>query len=222
MTIARALARSNMAPMFILGGLDSFRHPDERAKLADPVTSRISSALGIEHDAVRLVKINGAVQVVAGSLLAVGRFRRLAAAALATSLVPTTLAGHRYWDESDPQIRVQQRTQFLKNMAMLGGLAFAATDTNGAPSLTWRTKRAASHAKRRTLDTVNDAVHALSSHDRVSPTDALAEQGTRLASAVGDAVSSIGDHAKHVADQVASAGASAGHRIAAKATELST
>jgi uncharacterized membrane protein YphA (DoxX/SURF4 family) len=68
------------------------------------------------------VRINGAVQVVAGTMLALNRLPRLAALALAGSLVPTTLAGHRFWNESDPSGRAAQRTQFLKNAAMLGGL----------------------------------------------------------------------------------------------------
>jgi uncharacterized membrane protein YphA (DoxX/SURF4 family) len=37
-------------------------------------------------------------------------------------LVPTTLAGHRFWAEEDPQAKSMQRIQFLKNLAMFGGL----------------------------------------------------------------------------------------------------
>jgi len=55
-------------------------------------------------------------------LLAMGRAPRLAALALAASLIPTTIAGHRFWTETDPSARAAQRIQFLKNAAMLGGL----------------------------------------------------------------------------------------------------
>jgi len=41
---------------------------------------------------------------------------------LAGSLIPTTAAGHRFWEESDPSTRAQQTIHFLKNAAMLGGL----------------------------------------------------------------------------------------------------
>ncbi len=53
---------------------------------------------------------------------------RLSALTLAASLVPTTLAGHAYWKIEDPAARKVQRIQFHKNMAMIGGLLFAALD----------------------------------------------------------------------------------------------
>jgi uncharacterized membrane protein YphA (DoxX/SURF4 family) len=48
--------------------------------------------------------------------------------ALAGSLIPTTLAGHSYWQIEDPATRKMQRIQFHKNLAMIGGLLFAALD----------------------------------------------------------------------------------------------
>ena len=38
------------------------------------------------------------------------------------ALVPTTLAGHPFWNETDPQARAGQLTQLLKNVGMAGGL----------------------------------------------------------------------------------------------------
>jgi putative oxidoreductase len=64
------------------------------------------------------------------------------------SLVPTTLAGHRFWEVTDKQARAAQRIHFLKNVAMLGGLILAATDLEGRPSLLWRARRAAGKARR--------------------------------------------------------------------------
>jgi len=97
-------------------------------------------------DTTTLVQLNGAVQVGAGIMLAIGRAPRLSALVLAGTLVPTTLAGHRFWEEEDPQVRTQQRTQFLKNATMLGGLILAAVDTGGRPSLAWWANRAAHRA----------------------------------------------------------------------------
>jgi hypothetical protein len=97
------------------------------------------------------VRINGGIQTVAGTMLALGKFRRLSALALAGSLVPTTYAGHRFWEEMDEDRRAQQRIQFLKNAAMLGGLALAATDTGGRPSVPWQARRAARHAMEATV-----------------------------------------------------------------------
>jgi putative oxidoreductase len=45
------------------------------------------------------------VQVVGGALLALGKAPRLAASALAGSLIPTTLAWHAYWEHQDPTAR---------------------------------------------------------------------------------------------------------------------
>ena len=88
------------------------------------------------------MQLNGAVQVAAGAMLALGVFPRLAALVLAGTLVPTTAAGHAFWAEEDPKVRAQQRVQFLKNTAMFGGLLLAAADHGGRPSVTWMTRRA--------------------------------------------------------------------------------
>ena len=61
-----------------------------------------------------------------------------ASAALAATLVPTTIAAHSYWQEQDPEVRARQRTQFLKNLGLLGGLLLAAVDTEGKPGLAYR------------------------------------------------------------------------------------
>ena len=51
------------------------------------------------------MRANAAVQVVAGTTLALGLAPRLSALAPAGSLVPTTLAGHPYWAIDDPAER---------------------------------------------------------------------------------------------------------------------
>jgi len=86
------------------------------------------------------VKVNGAVQVGAGALLALGWFPRLASTALAASLVPTTLAGHRFWEYEGAERKAQQ-IHFVKNTALLGGLILAAVDTEGRPGVAWRARR---------------------------------------------------------------------------------
>jgi hypothetical protein len=96
---------------------------------------------GLPKDAVTLIKWNGMAQVAAGALLAIGKFRRLAAVVLIGSIVPTTYAGHRFWEETDDAARAQQRVHFFKNLGLLGGLILAAFDTEGAPSLGWRVRR---------------------------------------------------------------------------------
>ena len=62
--------------------------------------------------------------------------------------MPTTLAGHRFWEEEEEGTAAQQRIHFLKNASMFGGLLIAAADTAGNPSLAWRTRHAAKTARR--------------------------------------------------------------------------
>lgn len=145
MTPTRWLARPLLSSMFVAGGIDSIRNPGEKAKTAEAITRHLTDR-GLPVDASTLVMVNGAVQVAAGLMLASGRVPRVAALALAASLVPTTLAGHRFWEEEDPEVRARQRTQFLKNASMLGGLLLAAVDTGGRPSIAWRANRAAHRA----------------------------------------------------------------------------
>jgi uncharacterized membrane protein YphA (DoxX/SURF4 family) len=138
-----------MSAMFIAGGLDALQHPGAKAPKAEKVAPALARPLGLPDDTTELVRINGAVQIAAGVLLTMGRLPRLAATTLAASLVPTTLAGHRFWEVTDKQERAAQRIHFLKNVAMLGGLILAATDLEGRPSLSWRARRVAARASRR-------------------------------------------------------------------------
>lgn len=135
-----------LAAVFVTGGVDVLRRPGPRVEVAAPVATKVAEPLPLPSDPEQLVKMNAAVQVVAGLLLALGRFPRLAAAALAASLVPTTLGGHRFWEHDDPAKRAQQQVHFLKNVGLLGGLILAMLDTEGAPSLGWRARRAARRA----------------------------------------------------------------------------
>ena len=148
MTVLRRVARPLLASIFISGGIDAVRNPAAKAVAAEAVTPQITSRIPALQgkDTEQLVRINGGVQVGAGSLLAIGRFPRLAALALAASIVPTTAAGHRFWEKDDQLQRTQQRIHFLKNLSILGGLLLAAADTEGQPGIGWRTKHTAGHA----------------------------------------------------------------------------
>ncbi|MDP9406172.1 MAG: DoxX family protein, partial [Actinomycetota bacterium] len=141
MSLQRRIARPLLAAMFIAGGVDALRDPAAKVPVADKVASQLPG-LG-EQDTETLVKANATVQLVGGTLLAFGRLPRLSALALAASLVPTTLAGHRFWEYDDPAQRQQQQVHFLKNASMFGGLLLAAVDTEGKPGLAWRSRHAA-------------------------------------------------------------------------------
>ena len=148
-----------IAAIFIVQGIDSLLHPDTKAPAAEKVVRPLAERVPAVPDQVeQAVRLNGAVQVLAGSLLAIGKFPRLSAAALAASLVPTTAAGHRFWESDDKQERAQQKIHFLKNLSMLGGLLIAAGDTAGNPSLAWRGRHAAELAKREAALAAKSAV----------------------------------------------------------------
>lgn len=146
MSIVRRIARPMMAGVFITGGLDALRHPGSRLPAASPFLHKIAEPLGLPDDPELLIRANAAAMMAGGALLATGRFPRIAAITLIGSMAPTTYAAHAFWSEDDPQARSHQRTQFLKNLAIIGGLVLAAVDTEGKPGVAWRTKHAAEQA----------------------------------------------------------------------------
>jgi uncharacterized membrane protein YphA (DoxX/SURF4 family) len=155
MTITRLLARPMLATIFVVGGVNALRATEAHAAKAKKVTDRIvplaqraAPGAPIPTDAATLVRINAGAQIVAAAALATGRAPRLSATVLAASMVPTTLAGHRFWEESDPQAKAMQRLQFAKNTSILGGLLLAGVDTDGKPGLAWRARRAAKDVRR--------------------------------------------------------------------------
>ena len=135
MTITRRLlaplrpaARFLTGSTYVLLGLDALREPGGRVDQAAPLLAAIRTRVPLLSDDELVVRGNAALQVLGGGLLALGVAPRLSALALAGSLIPTTLAGHSYWAVEDPAVRKQQRIQFHKNMAMIGGLLFAVLD----------------------------------------------------------------------------------------------
>ena len=149
MTVLRAVARPMLASIFVIQGFDTMLHPERVAPRADPVVQPLAEfAPGVLDSTEDAVRLNGAVQFTAGSLLALDIFPRLSALAIAVTLVPTTVAGHRFWEIEDEKERAQQRIHFLKNLSILGGLLIAAADTGGRPSLAWRSRYAVRSARR--------------------------------------------------------------------------
>ncbi len=144
-----------LASTFVVGGINAMKNARASAERAKPVADKVVPALQkaapsapIPTDAETLVRVNAGVQIAAALALATGRMPRVSALTLAATLVPTTAAGHRYWEESEPTARANQKIHFFKNVSVLGGLMIAAVDTEGRPGLAWRAKRAASDVRR--------------------------------------------------------------------------
>src|SRR5260370_12202930 len=99
MPVLRAIARPMLASIFIIQGCETLLRPDKVSELAEPVVRPIAEHVSIvPAETEQAVRISGGVQVVAGSLLALGWWPRLAAAAITAPPVPATLAGHRLRD----------------------------------------------------------------------------------------------------------------------------
>ncbi len=192
--------------MFIAGGVDAIRHPEGKAKAAQAVTVPLSRRLpSLPDDPELLVRVNGAVQVGAGALLAVGRFRRLAALALIGSIIPTTYAGHRFWEEEDDAARAQQQIHFLKNLGLLGGLILAAFDTEGAPSVGWRARRRAASVA--SAVAVGRAVGSSSAkHTGSSVVDGVARAGHHAQDAAARAAHQADVTVRHLGERLPGAG----------------
>jgi putative oxidoreductase len=162
MAISRLIARPLLGSIFFYGGYHAVKSPEALKEKATRVTDRLvpfakSQGLPIPEDPATLVRINGALQVGAAAMLATGRAPRTSALVLAATLVPTTVAGHPFWDESDRAVRAQHKTQVAKNLSLLGGLLLAAVDTEGKPGVAWRARRAARDASRQARHLAHDA-----------------------------------------------------------------
>jgi len=155
----RTAARAMLASIFVISGVRIVLDPDSRVGSAKRVTDKVGPLLTkidprLPTDARTLVRAKAGVDVLAGLLLASGKLTRPAAAVLAANLVPTTIAGHPFWTLPQPERR-QQETHFLKNLGLLGGLLLAAADTQGKPSIGYRT----SHAVERSQRSIEHAVN---------------------------------------------------------------
>jgi uncharacterized membrane protein YphA (DoxX/SURF4 family) len=146
--LIRRIARPMLAATFIGRGVEALRSPKPAADAARPTLdglSKLPDPVGpnVPTNAETVARVNGAVQIGAGLLLATGKLPRFASAALALSVVPGSLGAHAFWSEDDPGRKADQRRAFVTDISLIGGLIIASVDTEGRPSLGWRGRRAA-------------------------------------------------------------------------------
>lgn len=130
MNVLRSVARICVGSIYVFAGSKTAQDPSPMVPKAGKLLDLGRAAVPVPATDEQLVQINGATQVVAGTTLALGIFPRLSATALAASLIPTTAAGHAFWDIEDPAQRAAQQLQFVKNLSMLGGLLYIASSKN--------------------------------------------------------------------------------------------
>ncbi|KAA0118082.1 DoxX family protein [Mycolicibacterium sp. P9-22] len=162
--LVRRIARPLLSAAFIGQGIEALRDVKPAAEVVQPTLDAAQSlpssvADQIPDNAVTVARVNAAVQIGGGLLLATGRIPRVASALLAATVVPGNLGKHMFWDETDPALKAEKRRGFLTDLSLIGGLVLASADTAGKPSLGWRGRRAG----RRVAERVSAALP--SSHD---------------------------------------------------------
>lgn len=167
MTAIRLIARPMLASVFFIGAANALRNAESLGPKAQNVTDRVVPAAKaavpsapIPEDPTTLVRVNAVVQIVAAAALATNRFPRVSSSVLAGSLTLTTIAGHAFWNETDPVQVKAQRLAFFKNVSTLGGLLLAGVDTEGKPGVAWRARRAAKDVKREAKHLQHDMANA--------------------------------------------------------------
>jgi uncharacterized membrane protein YphA (DoxX/SURF4 family) len=146
--LIRRIARPLLSAVFIGQGVETLRNPKvtvDAAELTVAALRTLPEPVGgkIPSDPETVARINAAVQVGGGLLLATGKMPRLASAALAFTVIPGSLGAHLFWNEDDPERKAQKRRDLLTDLSLLGGLIIASADTAGKPSLGWRGRQAA-------------------------------------------------------------------------------
>ena len=120
--LGRRAGQAMLGTMFVKLGFDAARSPGNRVEKA--------AALGLPLEAEFAVRLNGSAMVVGGAALTLDKVPRLAALGLLASMVPTTLAGHSFW-ELEGADRKAQEIQFYKNLGLMGGLVALITRRAG-------------------------------------------------------------------------------------------
>jgi putative oxidoreductase len=115
--LERHAGQALLGATFIKLGFDAAVHPGPRVDKA--------AALGLPN-AELAVRGNGAAMVAGGAALTLDKLPRLAALGLIVSMIPTTLAGHAFWDFDGAERKIHE-IQFLKNAGLVGGLLVVLT-----------------------------------------------------------------------------------------------
>jgi putative oxidoreductase len=131
------IGRLLLAAIFLVSGI---------AKLTDtPGTVAHMAAAGIPY-ADTLALVAGAAEVLGAIAIATGFLTRAASLGLILYMIPTTLIFHAFWNYAG-EARMPQMVNFMKNLAIIGGLAVLMAQGAGRISLDHRIRSA--RARRR-------------------------------------------------------------------------
>jgi uncharacterized membrane protein YphA (DoxX/SURF4 family) len=175
--LIRRIARPLLSAVFIGQGVETLRNPSAAVDAARPTAAglrKLPEPVGpkVPSDDETFARINAAIQVGGGVLLATGKLPRVASAVLACTVIPGSLGAHMFWAEPDLQRKAEKRRNFLTDLSLLGGLIIASADTAGKPSLGWRGRRAAG----RISETVAAALPLSGSNGTLLDSEVLGEK----------------------------------------------
>ena len=226
--LIRRIARPLLSAVFIGQGIETLRNPSVTLEATEPTVAALRTLPEPYGDKVpsnpeTVARINAAVQVSGGLLLATGKLPRIASAALAVTVIPGSLGGHLFWTEKDPQRKAEQRRALLTDLSLLGGLIIAAADTAGKPSLGWRGRRAAG----RLSEAVTSALPLTGSDDSVFDSELAeriahglhsgAERSRELASAAAERSAPVVEAARKRGEELAETAAKRSKPVVKKA-----
>jgi putative oxidoreductase len=134
------IARVMISMVFLLNALGVIDQTEAARELA---------ARGAPSSLVPFLMLVGrSIELIGGLALAFGIFQKVAAVGLIAFLVAATFVGHAFWlAAAGTPVFVGQLINFLKNLAMMGGLLFVAS-MQSQPALTrsiYARKAAGSH-----------------------------------------------------------------------------
>ncbi len=238
--LIRRIARPLLSAVFIGQGVETLRNPKVTVDAAETAVSALRTLpepIGdkVPSDPETAARINAAVQVGGGLLLATGKLPRIASAALAFTVIPGSLGGHLFWNESDPELKAQKRRGLLTDLSLLGGLIIASADTAGKPSLGWRGRQAASRLSEALTPDSDDSFLDSELAERIAHgLQVGAERGRELASTAveksgplvesarqrgGELVSAAGERSAPVVEAARKRARKRGHQLAEIARE---
>jgi uncharacterized membrane protein YphA (DoxX/SURF4 family) len=113
MNILFLIGRILFAGFFIFNGINHFMHLK--------MMSGYSKSKGVPMPSVA-VAFTGLLLLIGGFSILLGVHVRIGMTALFVFLIPVTLLMHNFWTVKDPQARMNEMINFMKNMALLGAV----------------------------------------------------------------------------------------------------
>lgn len=200
----RKIIRPMIAAVYVADGVKTLSNPEEYVEGTKSVLDSARAVLPSQYkgyvptDATMVTQAAAGTRVGAGSLLAIGKVPRLAAATLAAVSIPTIYARNAFWNTDDDQQKEQRKNGLLTNLALLGGLVLTSLDTEGKPGLAWRAK----DAGRRANKAVQQALPGKSEQEEIRDTivegatnakDSIAKGAATAGTAAAGFLSTAGD-----------------------------